>query len=117
MTVTRWCHRCGHEYDPYVHRRGCPHCREASGATGRSTTRNPADQARFRRLVLSRDGYRCTFVDPSTGERCPEIEDLRACHYPRPLADFEPGDPAAYTADAGRTFCGEHDRATDPHAR
>ncbi len=117
MSVSRWCHRCNGTYDPDTHRRGCPHCRAASGATGWSTTRNPAAQARFRKAVLIRDGFRCAWTDPSTGERCTATHDLRACHWPRPLADYEPGDPAAFAVDAGVTFCGRHDRATDPHAR
>lgn len=117
MPVDRWCHRCNGTYDPDLHRKGCPHCRAASGATGRSTTRNPASQARFRRLVLARDGHRCTWVDQTTGERCTATHDLRACHYPRPLADFSLGDPAASATSAGVTMCATHDRATDAYAR
>lgn len=115
MTVTRWCHRCNGTYDVNT-RGGCPHCRGASGSTGRSTTRNRQAQQRFRTAVLERDGYQCTWTDPETGKRCVAIDDLRACHSPRALADYRPSDPAAFHPDAGRTFCGTHDRATDPYA-
>lgn len=115
MSVLRWCHRCNGTFDPDT-RGGCPHCRKASGSTGRSPTRNRAAQQRFRDAVLARDGYRCTFVD-ANGQRCIAIDDLRACHDPRPLADFAPGDPAAYDPVAGVTRCGRHDRMTDPNAR
>jgi hypothetical protein len=66
--------------------------------------------------VLERDGYRCTWVDDGTGERCTETEELVAAHV-KPLRDFDDGDPAAYDPANGSTRCATHDVATDRYAR
>lgn len=71
------------------------------GGSGR--TRDRATQARFRRLVLERDGHACT--------DCGATHDLRACHI-IPLHRGGSDDPSN-----GVTRCGSCDRATDPHAR
>lgn len=70
----------------------------------------------MRDAVLKRDGHRCTYVDPESGERCRETEDLRCCHVV-PLRELKADDPLAYDPDNGVTRCGTHDRMTDPYAR
>jgi hypothetical protein len=70
----------------------------------------------MREAVLERDGYRCTYVDPETDERCSETTDLRCCHV-FPLHELKAGDPLAYDPDNGVTRCGTHDRMTDRYAR
>lgn len=70
----------------------------------------------MRAAVLERDGYRCTWVDPKTGERCTATEDLRCCHV-IPLHELSADDPMAYDPDNGRTRCETHDKLTDPYAR
>ncbi len=83
-----------------------------------SPTRIRSAQAKFRKEVLERDGYRCTYII-ANGERCPVegAENLRAAHHPKPLREFHPDDPAAYSVESGTTLCVEHDRLLDPHAR
>ena len=82
----------------------------------RSPNRDRRKQDKFRKAVLDRDGNRCAYVDPETGQRCEATTDLRACHL-IPLAELSKGDPIAYDPDNGVTRCGEHDRLTDPYAR
>lgn len=74
------------------------------------SARNRGDQKRYRRIVLARDGYRCTFILDS-GLRCPVTDPLVA-HHKVPLhagGDFDPA--------GGVTLCEEHHREVDRYAR
>lgn len=77
--------------------------------TGYSRERDRAAQQRFRDALLARAGGRCERV--VRGRRCPETQDLRACHI---VALAEGG---SYDADNGELLCGAHDRQSDPRAR
>jgi predicted restriction endonuclease len=45
--------------------------------------KHPTSQQHFRKAVLAAAGGRCQFIDPDTGERCPESTNLKACHLRR----------------------------------
>lgn len=91
--------------------RRCSRHRGKPGTKQWSPTRDRAKQAKLRKLVLERDGYQCTYVDPRTKLRCEETEDLRAAHI-RSIRDG-----GGYNPSEARTLCRTHDRMTDPHAR
>jgi len=97
VTPFRPCLRCGR-----LSRAGsyCPAC---TSHTGWTPTRNRAAQARFRKAVLARDGYRCVI--------CGETRDLRAAH----IVSVSRG--GSYDPSNGRSLCGVHDRESDRHAR
>jgi 5-methylcytosine-specific restriction endonuclease McrA len=88
-------------------RPGCPKLKpcpiHGGNHTGRTPGRDRAAQARFRSLVLARDGHACT--------TCGSTTDLRACHL-TPLAHG-----GTYHPDNGTTRCADCDRTTDPYAR
>jgi hypothetical protein len=75
----------------------------------RSANRDRAKQADFRRRVLSRDGHRCQI--------CGSDQDLRACHWPKPLRDYVAGDARAYATSSGLTMCAQCDQRLDGYAR
>lgn len=94
----------------------CPEHQPTKRTGSWSPNRDRSAQARFRREVLARDGHRCTFLEDGR-KRCDATTGLRAAHYPIPLRDFAPDDPAAYDPNAGVTLCAKHDRQLDPKAR
>ena len=77
----------------------CPSC---TTHTGRSPTRDRGKQARFRKAVLARDGYRCVI--------CGETRDLRAAH----IVPLSQG--GGYDPSEGRTLCRRHDMQSDRYA-
>lgn len=87
------------------------YCARCTLGTGWGQGRDRAAQDRFRRAVLARDGFRCTYVDPRTGERCEATQGLQAAHI-IPLAHGGTNEAAN-----GETLCRPHHRLTDPKAR
>jgi 5-methylcytosine-specific restriction endonuclease McrA len=82
--------------------RRCPRHTKPRNAP-RSPNRDRTLQARMRRAVLQRDGWRC--MD------CGSTHDLRCCHI-TPLSQG-----GSYAPENGITRCGPCDRRTDPYAR
>jgi hypothetical protein len=85
------------------------YCASCTTHNGWSPTRDRGKQARFRKLVLQRDGNRCRAIEH--GERCPVTTDLRAAH----IVALAKG--GGYEPSNGVTLCKVHDRATDRRAR
>lgn len=79
--------------------------------TGRSRHRDRKAQHLFRQLLLARAGGQCEETDETTGQRCVETTDLRACHLIG-LADH-----GTYDLSNGKLRCKRHDMFTDPYAR
>lgn len=97
--MTYACPKCGKR----SRTRYCPAHTPAKRSHAWSRNRDRSAQARFRKAVLERDGYRCVV--------CGSTTDLRAAHV-RPLRDG-----GGYELSNGRTLCKEHDKASDPYAR
>lgn len=74
------------------------------------SARNRGDQKRYRRIVLARDGHRCTFV-LANGLRC-GVTDPLVAHHKVPLHKGGNFDPAG-----GVTLCDQHHREVDSYAR
>lgn len=98
MTVLTVCPRCAGRYPSG---RGCPNCSRPSNVPW--SDRNTADQNRFRRQVLNRDGHQCVI--------CGGTRDLRAAH----IVPYHQG--GSFDPANGRTLCKRHDRETDQWAR
>jgi hypothetical protein len=111
MTPMYACVKCGRISDE----RRCPeHRRHGSSWSGQS--RDRARQAKFRRECLALYGAQCCYVDRH-GVRCPATTNLRAAHWPKPLRDYQLGDPAAWDPQNGCVLCKTHDKQLDPWAR
>jgi 5-methylcytosine-specific restriction endonuclease McrA len=88
-----------------------PHRNAHRGNQSRGwSARHRGQQKAFRKAVLTRDGWACTFVFPS-GLRCGVTEDLIA-HHKIPL-----GKGGGFEPDNGVTLCRPHHREVDSHAR
>lgn len=73
--MRRPCLACGKltEHGSY-----CRLHRKQQGGTGqRGSTRR---WRKLRAQVIERDDWRCTYIDPKTGERCPKRDELEADH-------------------------------------
>lgn len=70
----------------------------AKNPSGWGGTRDRAEQARFRRMLIERDGFRCW----TCGVAPTNADPLQAHHV---------------TDTDGRLLCREHHRAVDPYAR
>jgi hypothetical protein len=100
---------CGTKYlTTFDHRdRACRQCCIKAGAptvsarpraTGRGWDRSrPISRSARRLAILTRDGYRCTYTDPDTGERCAVVDSRKLS-----AARTDPADPDPAT---GRTLC------------